>query len=132
MLPNLDNSSNGLRLSRDPGSQQVRDQGQVAELQKKHRTIKRLSNRSLGGELLVQKLLKSPLATGRNSVNRAHTAAGDTLLSNRVDEPVLLQLSYRVIQRTNVHIRVALDHGVSQAALDLIRVEIAPLMDAKN
>jgi hypothetical protein len=56
-----------LRFSRDPGSQQVRDQVQVTELQKKHRSIKRLGNGSFGGELFVQKLRKSPLATGRNS-----------------------------------------------------------------
>jgi hypothetical protein len=65
LRPNLGYLSNRLRLSRDPVSQQVRDQGQVAELQKKHRNIKRLANRSLGGELVVQKLLKSPLPTGR-------------------------------------------------------------------
>lgn len=85
LLSNLGDLPNCLRLSQDPGSQQVRDQGQVTELQKKHRRIKRLGNRSLGGELLVQKLLKSPLATGRNSVNGTHTPTRYPLLSNRSD-----------------------------------------------
>jgi hypothetical protein len=85
VLPNPRNFSNRLSLSGDPGSQPVRNQGQVAELQKKHCTVKCLGNRALGGKLLVQKLLKSALPAGRYPVNRAHAAAGYALLPGRCD-----------------------------------------------
>lgn len=80
----------------------------------------------------MQKLLKSTLPACRNSVNGTDTPAGYPLSLNRHDESVLLELSCRVIQGPHIYIRIALNHRVSETALDLIRMEIAPVQDAKN
>jgi hypothetical protein len=53
LLPNFRDVSNCLGLLGNPCSQQIRDQGQAAELQKQHRSIKRFGNRPLRRELVI-------------------------------------------------------------------------------
>ena len=91
-----------------------------------------MGNRPLRRELLIQKLLKSTLSTRRDLVNRPHAPASYALSLNRYDESALFELANGVIQSAHIYIGIALNHCVSEAALDLIRVKIAPVQDAKN
>src|SRR5258708_1596304 len=92
-------------------------------MQKQHRAVERVRNRTLCLKLRAQQFLESPFSFHRNTVDGAHAAARHALASYRGNEAGFGELTNRVIERADVDIGIALDHGVAEAPLDLVGIK---------
>jgi hypothetical protein len=65
-------------------------------------------------------------------IDGAHAAPSYALLSDRAEQTGFRKLIYGVVERADIHIRKALDHGLSQTPLDLVGVKVASVKNAEN
>src|SRR5262245_52852800 len=94
---------------RDLATDRLLEFGSIDDVKEQKRAIKCLRYGPILLELLKKSFLEFAASLGRDAVDGPHATARDALLRDSRDRTVLFQLADRVIERSDIHIEVALD-----------------------
>src|SRR5580704_12381865 len=98
-------------------------------MQEEHRAVKILPEVAFGGKLRVQQFAKAGAPARRYAVNRTHAAPSHALVSDCGKQAGLGKLAHGVVERSDIDIGKALDHGLGQTPLDLVGMKVAAMQN---
>jgi hypothetical protein len=78
----------------------------------------------------MQQFTEAVASAGSDAVDGAHAAPSHALVGDGGQETAVGKLAHGIVEGADIDIGKALDHGLGETALNLIRMKIASVQDA--
>ncbi len=112
--------------------QSLGDQAEVGEMQEEHRAVEGRPEIACRRKLRMQEFAKAVASARGDAVDRAHAAPSHALVRDGGEQAGFGKLAHGVVERADIDIGKALDHGLGQTPLDLVGVKVAAVKHAQN